>query len=716
MDKPDTIIELHRAVIEEIGKEEFRPEPNPPAPFQTQEVQGTATVDVSVSRIWFATDENGRVWDTDAGTPEEERERHFAFDLRLRDHPPELGLADSKIVVTKVLGLPAPTIPPTSCQGKNIPANEIPLLGRLTVHEQLERIDLTLDGEPHQNIVLDHVAQPAPVLRSTRPRAGVDARLFGPDVQRAGDGSVTLTGNDPRVTWELTRAEQLCIVESTVGKLLVAKGMAGGLSRAEAEVAMLEMVAGKLAEGVADKLLMSGDDGTSIRSILPAPVQIDPAGEKGDAIEVDARVKRWNRPESGDPAESLVFQLKTLEGLPDADRLPESVLALREQEEVGFSRAGWALLRSLRRSQIKSLCLKKDASDFDPDEPCELKRTVGIEVSEEDADLEKFRAWIEPSAEVGEELLHVEGRAEGGNWAYGWYIEFELVYRLGRGEVPRDPVGSERPRPGGTLEEINARLEVLQEQKCAGSVDHDAVKEEIKELNAQKKLPPQTIGVKPILHGEPVTSSDGWITTAGWIAGIALGALLAVTGLGVVAAISTKVAFTAVGAIVAAFIAGVAVGGTLLFFHAEYLDVKVDAGLQKFVNDKRDPSGDKIPLDGYQPIHVELTGALKVYLEEIPQSLRVEWREPDTPYPVGDEDYITQMVAGKLPGEERIWVLTVDDAVRYMTKGRLSLSVQNGAGPIPVHVSTSSRGRKYLRTDPDAGPQNNLEQLPPVPL
>ena len=102
------------------------------------------------------------------------------------------------------------------------------------------------------------------------------------------------------------------------------------------------------------------------------------------------------------------------------------------------------------------------------------------------------------------------------------------------------------------------------------------------------------------------------------------------------------------------------------------------------------------------------------YLAEIPNRMRVQFREPDSPAPAGDEDYRTQMVAGVLPGEERIWILTVDDAVRYITKGRISLFVKNGAGEIPVHVSTSSRGRRYVRTDPDAGAQNNLRNLPPV--
>jgi hypothetical protein len=62
--------------------------------------------------------------------------------------------------------------------------------------------------------------------------------------------------------------------------------------------------------------------------------------------------------------------------------------------------------------------------------------------------------------------------------------------------------------------------------------------------------------------------------------------------------------------------------------------------------------------------------------------------------------------------------LTVADAVRYLTTGRLALTVGDPASPdgeADVHVATSRRGRRYLRTDPDAGAANNLAQLPPLP-
>lgn len=721
MDKPDTILELERSVVEGIATAGFPPSPNPPVPFQTTFADGEAHVTVALTRIWFYEDANGRVWSEAQGTADAGRGRHFALDLRLADHP---GEADSRLVLTKLLGIPPPTNPSTICRGKTIPANEIPLLGHLVIHEQLDRIDSSVGGRPAQNIVIEFNEQPAPVLTSTPPRPGVNARVFGPNVQRAANGTITLSGNDPRVTWELTREEQLCIVRSTVGKALVLKEILGGAGPTEAEDAVLEMLAAKLAEAVAAKLREKGDAMTSTKSILPNDEQL-PADQIGivvgpectaTAIEIDARVKRWTRP-SGDTDESLVFQLRTVEGLPDPDRLPDSVLSLRELERVGFSRAGWAILRSIRCSQIKSLCLAE--SDFEPDEACHLAHPVGIVIGDSDGTLESFEASIVPWAghdDLG--LLRIGGNAEGGTWAYDWQMEFEMDFRLDRGEVPRDPRMGEPQERSGTLAEISAQIDALTAERCAGTRSREEIDDEIKELSAQKKLPPQTIGVKP--QDERVfENSHSSVTWEGALAGIALVAAATILGGGI------GLGFTG-GVIFSFFVLGVALGAAAVSaLDSWVLDAKVSDKVAEFVNDKRDQSGDAIPLDGFEPILVELrrnqgesTFSLNVYLEEIANRMRVQWRKPDIPKPEGDPDYITQWVAGQLPGEDRIWMLTVNDAVRYITNGRLALTVGDPASPdgeADVHVATSSRGRRYLRTDPDAGSANNLAKLPALP-
>jgi hypothetical protein len=448
MDRPDTILELERSVVEEIASAAFPPSPNPPVTFQTTFAEGEAHVTVAVTRVWFYEDANGRVWGEAPGTADADLERHFAFDLRLADHP---GEADSRLVLTKLLGVPPPTVPSTTCLGKTVPANEIPLRGHLVIHERLDRIDATVSGRPAQNIVLEFDEQPAPVLTSTPPRAGVNARVFGPRVQRAANGTVTLSGNDPRVVWQLTREEQLCVVQSTVGRALVLQEILGGANPAEAEDAVLEMIAAKLAEAVATKLREKGDAMTSTKSILPNDDQLPPdqvgitvgpeCTSGAAAIEIDARVKRWTRPSSGDTEESLVFQMRTVEGLPDPDRLPESMLSLRDLERVGFSRAGWAILRSIRCSQIKALCL--DESDFDPDEACRLANPVGIVIGDSDGTLQSFQASIVPwgGAPRPGAAAHRRQRRRG-----------HLGLRLGDGDRARLPTrpwrGARRSAPG----------------------------------------------------------------------------------------------------------------------------------------------------------------------------------------------------------------------------------------------------------------------------
>jgi hypothetical protein len=84
--------------------------------------------------------------------------------------------------------------------------------------------------------------------------------MFGPDVQRQGDGRVLITGMEPHVVWELTPAEQNCIRETIIGSLLRAVG-----------IDPIDTVAEELAKGVVAQLATLGDNGTSSASLLPDP-------------------------------------------------------------------------------------------------------------------------------------------------------------------------------------------------------------------------------------------------------------------------------------------------------------------------------------------------------------------------------------------------------------------------------------------------------------
>jgi hypothetical protein len=297
-------------------------------------------------------------------------------------------------------------------------------------------------------------------------------------------------------------------------------------------------------------------------------------------------------------------------------------------------------------------------------------------------------------------------------------MEIELDFRLDRGEVPGDPRQGETQERSGALDEISAQINALYEERCAGGRPREVIDADIEKLSAEKKLPPQTIGVKP--EDERVfETSHSSVTWEGALAGIALIAAITILSGGV------GLGFTG-GVIFSFFVLGVALGSAAVSaLDAWVLDAKVSEKVAQFVNDKRDQSGDAIPLDGYEPILVELRRnqgqdkySLNVFLEEIAARMRVQWRRPDIPKPEGDPDYVAQWVAGKLPGEDRIWILTVSDAARYITNGRLALTVGDPASPdgeADVHVATSRRGRRYLRADPDAGGANNLAKLPALP-
>jgi hypothetical protein len=718
MDRPDSLLELHREVVEALTLAKLPTKTYPGVPVgDTLLYKGMAHVTAGPSRVWFYEDANGRTWQEAPGGSDADRERHFAIDLRLADHPG--GEPNSHVVITELLGLPAPTTPSTTCRGETIPANVIPLPGRLVIHERLERIASTVGGAAGQNIVLDFMPEPAPDFVSTPPRAGVDARLFGPSVSPPGSGAARLTGNEPRIVWELTREEQLCVVRSTIGRLLVVK--------MGSEDAVLNDIAAKLAAGVAPALAGAGDGGTSMTSILPndddlPPDQVGvPVGPEcatgAKAIEIDARVKRWSRPATSEPQESLVIQFRTVEGLPDDSLLPDSILAARELELVGFSRAGWAIERSVRCTQMKSLCLSE--SDFEPDEGCRLARSVDIVVGDSDGTLKRFAAAIVPQpGDPDQGLLRIGGRAQGETFFYDWWMEFEIDFRLEVGPAPRDPAEGELSERSGTLDEITIGIDQLYAERCAGGGrSREDIDKDIKALMEERNLPPQTMGVKPVAV-RTWQQGDAEPTLAGYLIGLAVVAAITILSGGAGFGFSAGVIFTF-------FVLGVAAGaGAIGAVDSFVLDAGLRDKLNEFVTENSEQPGEPGPLARFQPVQVELRRneqdayALNAYFDELPERMRVQWYAPDIPVGQGgDPDYVAEWIAGQLPGGT-MWRLTVPDAARHITDGWLKLVVEDPTSPsgeADVHVATSSRGRRYLRTDPDAAGANNLRELPPPP-
>jgi hypothetical protein len=189
----------------------------------TQSVDGTgysatATLDLALDRVWFILDSHQRLWQEETDGESRDPLRHFAIDL---------VIFDSKIVIDSVTYIPLVPVPsatittpdgPRAGESREIPYNEIPLFGRLTMHDQLE----PHQAEPgKQTIALKFTAQDAPVLVATPLRDPYAARLFGPHIERRSGGDIAVAGQDPPVSWELDYARGVLDNPLHRGELMV---------------------------------------------------------------------------------------------------------------------------------------------------------------------------------------------------------------------------------------------------------------------------------------------------------------------------------------------------------------------------------------------------------------------------------------------------------------------------------------------------------------
>src|ERR1700761_8657647 len=165
MQRPDTIIEIHRERVQDQTVDMFSGDK------YTQSVDGTgysasATLDLTLDRVWFILDSRRRLWQEEADGKAGDPARHFAIDL---------AIFSSKIVIDSVTCIPLVQLPPVTItipdgpragESREIAYNEIPLFGRLTIHDQLE----PRQTEPgKQTIALDFTTQDAPVLLANSP-------------------------------------------------------------------------------------------------------------------------------------------------------------------------------------------------------------------------------------------------------------------------------------------------------------------------------------------------------------------------------------------------------------------------------------------------------------------------------------------------------------------------------------------------------------------
>ncbi|WP_156656209.1 hypothetical protein, partial [Mycobacterium sp. 852002-51971_SCH5477799-a] len=510
MHRPDTIIEIHRERVQDQTAEMFSGDK------YTQSVDGTgysatATLDLTLDRVWFVRDSRQRLWQEDADGELRDPLRHFAIDL---------VIFDSKIVIDSVTCIPLVSLPPATItipdgpragESREIPYNEIPLFGRLTIHDQLESHQI----EPgKQTIALNFTSQDGPVLvaaPSTDPHVGL---LFGPHVERRADGVTVFHGQDPRISWQLDYAEAYWVTHSIAGELMVnlEKLQHPGLSDDEARTRVLDSLAAQIADAVGPQLEAMGDNG--IQALLPTPVDVDPAAQDDSTVkELDAVVQRFEVGE--DTEESMVVQLQTLRELPPGEELPVSVLAENPCERAALAVTGWSILRQVRDTVMNSFGL--DEGDFDPDAPCALAGPKTISIGGQDRSLDALDADIVPRTEDGR--LVVDGTVSADTKLYDFKATFKVVYEMGLGDIPRDPKGKELLRDDvDTIELLEQTLSLAGHKKRAGHLSTEDYEAEVKRVSERFDQLPRTVGVRPAQNSEPDVNADFSLTAGGKVA------------------------------------------------------------------------------------------------------------------------------------------------------------------------------------------------------
>ncbi len=700
MQRPDTIIEIHRERVQDQTVEMFGGDK------YTESVDGTgysatATLDLTLDRVWFIFDAQQRLWQELVDGETRDPLRHFAIDL---------VIFDSKITIDSVTCIPLASLPPATItipdgpragESREIPYNEIPLFGRLTIHDQLEPKEVE---RGKKTIALDFNQQDTPALLATPLPGEYGPQLFGSHVDRRPDGSIAFTAQDPRISWELDYAEAYWITHSIAGELLVnvEKLQHLGISDDEARVRVLDSLAAQISDAVGPKLAEMGDGG--VMDLMPTPMDVDPQSQDdGTVKDLDAVVQRFDV--GGTTHESMVIQLQTLRELPSGEELPPSILAENPNEKTGLAVTGWSILRQVRTTVMKTFDL--DDSDFDADVPCLLNGPKTINIGGQERCLEALDADVVPRTQDGR--LVIDGTVSAETTLYDFKATFKVTYEMGLDDIPRDPSGHETQRADlESVESLEMALSAASDRKRAGALSDQEYEAEVKRVHDRFDELPKTVGVRPTQNPpEAEVNPDFHLTVAGKVAAAAGAA--AVVGL-----LALPVTWVAG----AAGVGAAGGGGLLALAIVQYFTTVLTIDwfgsgigsrqVKHSLNDR--PDGTSLPPIGI-PVDVDFNRhRLAVYFRPLPAKLWVGSADIDDQD--GDRPEV-RLVGGRWPTDGHPWKLSNDDAMLYVDSGELQLFMEpdsvSGDGA-PISVATAPDGRHYLQVeneDPD-----KLQRLP----
>jgi hypothetical protein len=716
MDRPDTIIEVHRERVQNQTADIYSggTYQQPLEITSPIRVTGNGTLNLALDRVWFVLDSHARAWQEFTGGSTHDPLRHFAIDLLL---------SDSKIVIQSIAGIPLVPLPPATItipngpragESRQIPFNEIPLFGRITVHDQLEVRQVDPTNPVRQTVSLDFRSQIAPELIATPPPNQFVSHLFGQNAVHRPDGSTLFAGQDPRVTWDMDYAEAFWITHSLAGEILVlqAKLQCPGLSDAEVRGSVLDGIAARIADAVRPVAAMLGEGG--VADLLPSPLDVDPNGSTSTRA-LDVIVQRFDA--GGTTSESIVVQLQTIDPLPPGEELPPSVLAEKPDERTALATAGFVVLLEVRDS-VKSKFNLTDA-DFVDGEPCKLARAKTVNIGGSERKLEAFEAIIEgPTADTPGRIL-IQGKVSDSTWAYDFDSTFSMTLPMDLDDIPRNATADERASdqtiPPETIEELEQILAQATEDKRLGNISTKEFEEQSKAVGEAMMKFPRTVGARPSVRPPPDVDPNFELTTAGKAA-LAAGILVLVALLSLPAT-APLVAAGGLGAVGA-----LGYGGLLVLAVVEYITfyVVIDwlgtgLGGREVADALTDrPDGLLLPTLGV-PIDVLFNRQrLAVYFRQLPPRLAVSSIKRDT---AEDADQVIQLVGGPWPTDGKLYKISDNDGALLVESEELELFVDPAIAGTeqPIHTSVSSLGRRFLRTDPNEGDLDNLEGLPEAP-
>ncbi len=688
MQRPDTIIEIHRERVQDQTVDMFSGDK------YTEAVDGpgysaTATLDLTLDRVWFVFDGQQRLWQEQHDDETRDPLRHFAIDL---------AIFDSKITIDSVTCIPLVSLPPATIaipdgpranESREIAYNEIPLFGRLTVHDQLE----PRETEPgKQTIALDFTGQDAPLLVANPLPGDYAPQLFGAHIDRRSDGSIAFADQDPRITWELDYAEAYWITHCIAGELMVnlEKLQHPTISDDLARIRMLDSLAAQITDAVRPKLAEMGERG--VMDLMPSPLDVDAESRDDTTVKaLDALVQRFDV--DGTTHESMVIQLQTVRELPSGEELPPSILAENPHEKTGLAVTGWSILRQVRDTVMNTFDLHED--DFDADVPCLLAGPKTITIGGQDRCLEALDADIVPR--TGDGRLVVDGTVSADTTLYDFKATFHVTYEMGLDAIPRDPDGKETRRADlETIESLEQALRAAGEQKRAGQLSPEDYEAEVKRVHERLDELPKTVGVRPTQNPpEAEVNPEFSLTVPGKVAAAA-GA----------AATAGLLALPVTWAAGAAGVGAAGAGGLLTLAIVQYLTTVltidwfgVGLGSRQVKQSLDDrPEGTSLPPIGI-PIDVDFNRQrLAVYFRPLPSKLWIGCVE------IGDGEESDQgevrLVGGRWPTDHKPWMLSNDDAMLYADSGELQLFMEpdsvSGDGAA-ISVATAANGRRYLQ-------------------